>query len=521
MRQDDEIEDLFRSAFTDFEVAPPPSIKEAIDREIGLMQPRKRRGGWWWAFSLIGFLFVASACYFIYRSMGNTDSQLVAESDSTQAKTSSNYNNQDAAVAGKGQRKSGADGASEKTTTAGQSPVSAGDENIERNRQSGNPMRETAASKSDQQLQKDKQVNYKKSAQSKSGKVTKPDAGKTKNQSNTNGASKKGSWRFGKGKSKAGVKAKSGPTDGNPGILNASSATGGGGTAEPGNMDASTLGTVDTKDPEKSVASPAKGDSTKTVIDSTKQVNPVTPPDAGKGKQEDNNKANWLLSLRGGPTFWPGESADGIQKNKGWAVQAGISRTFWGKSGLSSGLELESWRESLKKVETTTKKEFLFTVDVPIYDPQNPDSIIGYDLDSIYATHSKTSVLENKNQVFAVNIPLYFRYSEPIIGNFIMDINAGVVLAYQKSVNKMVPIPPDGAPPLETDTATAFGSVPQTTHSFGAKLIFQPHLRYQFNQFGVSVFTNIGYDLLPAVRYEGYKPLQLFGTIGVGLHWEL
>lgn len=496
MKEHDEIEDLFRSAFTDFEVAPPPSVKEAIDREIGLAE-RKKRGGWWLTFSLLGFLCVATACFFAYRYTSSASQIKISAYRSSGTIDSSDFRSTSGNRIS-GQNEAGGPGLGDQT----------GPENA---LNGGKPDKSARAATTDKTAdagkQRHAQTPSKKPGQTTgtgskhiSSGTTKIGKGRSNNQKYTDGVFKNGDTRLGKGKSMSasGTKKASGLQDGKTKNVTSSP------HADSLEGSLATAG----QDPPNTVTPPAEMDSSAKVVDSTKSVNPAATDVAGKEKPKNESNTDWLLSLRGGPTLWPGQTKEGIQKTNGWALQAGISRNFWGNYGLSSGLELESWRESLSKIETITTKTFLFTVDVPIYDPQNPDSIIGYDLDSIYATHTKDTLFENKNQVFSLSVPLYFRFSQPVIGNFIVDINAGVVLGYQKSVSK-------------TGSGSLSGSVPQETHAFGMKLVLQPQLRYQFGQLGVSVFTNLGYDLFPAVRYTGFRPLQLFGTVGVGLHWKL
>jgi hypothetical protein len=531
MKKHDEIEDLFRSAFTDFEVAPPPSLKEAIDREIGF-PANSKRGGWKLGFLLLALLFGAAACLFVYKSV---QGRLMNASVVSAAYDENMQEQADPLAALKSSKlyKVPADS----TTQPG--PVN------ERKIPADKQEETVSQSAVDRPANKYTDKAGRKSASStmsagKTGNVQQQGAHSSKWKKRTAGTSNPGSQQYGgggksgkatsktyaagksgKGTSQLGKGQSGGKGPGKRSKSNKSSkpttvvtsaqgqtlpVDGGSGTGVSG--DGNLLGTSGTPsagiDPD-TAKTPA--DSTqKTPVDSTETasaVKPGTPAADAKKKQEPGS---WLISLRGGPTFWTSDKKAGYEKLNGWALQTGITCHFWGSYGLSTGLELESWREVVKIEKPLNIKTFLFTIDVPIFDPQNPDSIIGYDLDSIYATDTMPKLLENRNQVLSINIPFYFNYSHSIIGNLMFDCNAGIVLGYQKTRILAV----------DTEHHT-----PQETQAFGVKVVLQPQLRYQFDRLGVSVFTNLGYDLSPAVRYEGYKPLQIFGTVGAGLHWKL
>lgn len=80
MKEDQNIEDLFRASFENFEVAPPPSVKAGIDSEIG----NGKRKRIWWISSIVLLLLMTTGGWMLYTSSAVTGTKktLAAEQSS-------------------------------------------------------------------------------------------------------------------------------------------------------------------------------------------------------------------------------------------------------------------------------------------------------------------------------------------------------------------------------------------------------------------------------------------------------
>jgi hypothetical protein len=129
MKDERNIDDLFRSSFEDFEIAPPASVKNEIDRKID--GKRSSRKFFWWFFALLLLVSAGTFAGFFYSSSNSANDRRIANTissdpaDGTSGQQSSdpsvgNEGNDESPTAGSGQAAIIKDGTAVSTASSGQ-----------------------------------------------------------------------------------------------------------------------------------------------------------------------------------------------------------------------------------------------------------------------------------------------------------------------------------------------------------------------------------------------------------------
>jgi len=107
--------------------------------------------------------------------------------------------------------------------------------------------------------------------------------------------------------------------------------------------------------------------------------------------------------------------------------------------------------------------------------------------------------------VTSFGLPVYVGYSYKVGNHLYFEESIGAIFSYQQAKQK----------------SSNFSLPDPTIRTMGVKIAIRPQIRYQFNCFGVSLSSNMGYDLLPALNWNGITRSRYYPDIRVGVHFML
>ncbi|MBI1836740.1 MAG: hypothetical protein HYR91_05690 [Flavobacteriia bacterium] len=234
-------------------------------------------------------------------------------------------------------------------------------------------------------------------------------------------------------------------------------------------------------------------------IDTTKKEDPLT------------TQYNWMASIRFGTGFgsnyFPVKPAYNLTERNGYFLNIEASRLLNSKISIASGINLEKTENKFTYTYSDIDSTIIGydTSYIPIIDSNG--STIGYTevLNPNYSLLQKMMNLNNVYSVFNLSIPLYFGFTQKINTHAYFDLNAGLMLNYQ-SVK------------LSSGSKGVYDPV---IRNFGATICLRPQFRYQFNQFGISLNSLLGYSLNPALNWGDVARKRIYTNFGIGLHYNL
>lgn len=501
MKEQDNIEHLFKSTFDDFAVAPPASVKASVDRAIAARRKKKFIG--WFSAGVIAFvlLFVAGISMLDNERHEQRLAQQETAASGQQPNTTGFSQNTSSGPAGpKSPAVSASDSSARQTQPSGEPSA---DHTGKASAGKDKPARTAHASESTSPNGSGKApVKTRRAASRKAGKSSgssrkASDRAVKRNKSNKRKASASG-------KQLADNPFKSTDMAGNGGPTKGLSATGNGAeTANVNGNNPTNAVTPETK-PKEGKTDPVAAQDTARVVPADSSVAEATPEPEIKKKALENSL---LFSLRGGPEFGFNKvkNTDNVPKSLsekgGFFIQAEATYLFGSKWGLTSGLNYDRRTENLSGAGYKDSIYHLYQTEY-IYDTAQViiDSII---------TVTDTSVLvpatmQNSYKLYAFSLPVMFAYSLELSPKLNLDLNAGALLSLQGS----------------KVTSSGFDQG-VTVNKFGVKACVRAQLRYQFSQWGVSLNTNFGYDLIPVNSWQGITRSRTYFNAGLGVHYLL
>lgn len=453
MKERDEIEDLFSSAFSDFEKMPPPDLKSAIDERLFTIPEKKRKKGYIWIMSVVALLIGVLWFGYAYFDGSNQKEQLVISSSAFS----------DSTAKGSG---SGQDGQRDKKSVIVDENGTA-TESKEKVKDGSNTL-------------------------SVQGKERVHDA----NQSETVNAS-------GRGKQKGGLKAKKGSkekttTDKNvndqlsetvnehpfntPGVTEVNN------PVNDVSDDNSAQGTESDKKDDVAVADAESKDTDTTQPEIKQDPTPQLP------LAEDNSKKNWSLTLLAGPTYGlskldrPSSPEYFMKETVGFAASVESSFMLGQKWGVTTGLDFNTRTDIFyREVMDST---FIGQAYDYIYDTQVVDSVIDSVLVDVYENSGIVSEEQQRISHFSVAVPVYFTLAFPLSSKLNLELNGGMRFSYVS--NKL--------------SSNDFSLPVPTFKSVGIRATLRPQIIYRMdNGMGIGGYLNTGYDVIPAVQWESIK----------------
>lgn len=517
MKEDNNIEELFRSSFGEFEVTPPPAVKQGVDRAIAAA-PWYRRSGWLW---LLLLLPVAGIALFFLLNDGNgkaegsprTASAVVADSDSNSdsgasggpsGKSGSNASASSASGKPEGDRNNrsasvqhnnaGSNDATQNTSQRNRSGASS----AQKNRVSGKQRVSGGRGASDRPAGTN-------SGAGKSGSRSGVNPAGGQGQDDPSKSSASGNNKGGNnGKGSADTKGGNGTAQNDPLALNGGDQQGGnadpkGGQTDPPKQD------PPKQDPPKEDPKndPVKNDPPTDTVpkkwkpDST--VKESLPGHNSKKKKDDTDEKLWYASIYAGPQLsFNAKPPAGytLDEKLSFRVSGEINRSLIGGYGLTTGLGHNSWSETFTFYSESYDSTYLYTDSVPIYGiPQFPDSITGYDYVDIYDTDTTVNSASQQTAVRTFFIPLYVSRHFEFGDTWGMLANAGAVFNFYK---------------VTGDSAN--------TKDFGMTVSGRVHATYRWKNWMFSAGVAGGWDMSMPATYAGYERKRYWITPQAGIH---
>jgi len=492
MKEQNELEQLFSSAFDGFEVTPPSHLKAAIDESLFASKtPIHKKRGFIWLFPLIGFFFIGSFITLSFNArnhstkIGNSSSpQLANQTTYASAKDSKTVNNtENKTINTKNQP---AESKGNQSKMANEQHQFSGVNNTQKNKVEGKLI--------------DVKNTVKTSGLSRKGgfknAINQPTkTSKTQTSKTQNSKAQKTKEKAQKASERSNV-----IDDFTKEKLNDNIALAGNSTEDSATEAKSTdLSKNEEKakenqnEKQEDVASTndAQNGLDKSVVSSGSV-------DSGSNKSSGGAPSKWSIGLYTG-TFL-GVNSLSANSNNYYEINspAGFNSSFEVNYGLSNkwsittGLSYSTFNERISAViYDTTFIPNGTTVEYIYLNPALQDSIIDSIVTVNYITEIAKSDAAQKINYSVFSLPIYGSFAIFHKGNWSSSLMAGVRLNYNKvTVTNLY----EGIP-------EALISTPEIKQ-FGLSAALRPEITYSFGKFGLGVYLNTSFDLIPITRWS-------------------
>lgn len=487
MKEDQNIEDLFRASFEEFEVTPPSSVKAAIDSQI---QGGKRKRIWWIS-SVVLLLFLATGGWFLIGTAGTgTTSAKTTQSASVK-------NPEGVQQLGSNEQHGSESFPNEAVTTSGKQQVAP-----ESNAFNGtthppkSPKNTTVFTKKKEQYDRIAPKNKRPKSYSEytdyiakkklpkkekgilvvsppdeeyvaaTNKVFESDFNGTKVNGNPTSPVKKSG--------KAAVKEMQTP--------------------------------VSTQLAERAQVQPHQSEAETITVQS--DSNQVTKGTAGKDdKMKPATDPEWMVSVFAGPQWGINaiteDPAFEFKEKPSLYFSAEISRNLFKGFGVTTGAGFHARSENMTYNQFSYDSVYVGMDSTAITDPNNTDSIIGYDYFDVYQIDT-TKVQQTNNYSFqSVTVPLFINRHFSFTEQWGMLVNAGAVFQFNNIKNTKENVTPAPLP-----------------NRFTISPMLRVHATYTVNNWMFSAGLNTGIDLRNAIDYSGIDRKRFFLTPQFGVHFR-
>lgn len=497
MKENDEIDDLFRSSFDDFSVEPPPHVKISIDEKIDFK--RKIKGGYYkgFIFSILSILLIGSV-YLLNSSKSEKNLSASTETTTNESNVS---------------EKESKENVSTEEELIPNNVISKSKEPVYiKEEQKSTSINSTAKPSKTAEKLKSTTPSKITSTSTPSKIISSTSAVTTKTTVNSarTASNKKNALATKKKKRKRNTS----PKDIYPASKNVTNSENPEARKEikvEGKENEISSNLVENKSTSPLETTPLITP-TKTAIDSVNNIensislieskSDSTIEAADELKQIPISK--WRLSSHVGQATFSNkigfENEYSIKENNSIYFNIEATRLLKNKCNATFGFQANQYLSDLSK-STSVTSYFQNGVDSIGFDTTLNVVISVPNFDTL-----QTNVVAHQHySVSNFSIPLYFGYTQKIYKNIFLDATAGALIGYQSA--KLI--------------ANDLNLIAPTIHSFGVKACIRPQLRYQFNRFGVSVSSNFGYDLIPTLNWNGINRKRSYVEFGVGLHFNL
>jgi hypothetical protein len=496
MRETDDIERLFQESFEGFEVIPPASVKAAIDKGI------KRKTGLIWWLSALFLVLIAAAGYFALNARSNQKNSS-AEIASAQHSDSPNQN-----------------GSKQNTSSnpITHPPLSHSQSNI--------PSKNNFNSKSpsDKLFGQNKNTNNSTNPDNKSKKTStskKTEATSKAKLSKTQKNSSKGE------QTKTNSKIKAQPANNlkqfpiNKQIKGTNQKQ----KLLPDKKPVSAPGpeVVDNSNPKSPGKQPEQKEMNLTSLDPDKKPypnldsartltneSPQTVDKPQNDSKDDSNKDenNWTLSFYAGPQFdiWRTRTQDEeLAMKPSFRTSLEINRNLPFNFSVSTGAGYNKFEEkySISYIQSIDSV-YVGTDTIPIFDQQNPDSIIGYNYIDNYTADTTKGTRSNTFNTTAISIPLHLRRTFELSDKWVVMTDLGASFNFYK-----------------TTKSNSSDSIPLESgiNSFGINASMRLHAGYKLNNWMFTIGVNGSLYLKTPVIYDGLANKRYYFSPQLGIHY--
>jgi hypothetical protein len=489
MKEQNELEQLFSSAFDGFEVTPPSHVKAAIDESLFASKtPVHSKRGFIWLFPLIGFFFIGSFITLSFNTRNH--STKISNSSSTQLANQTTY-----ASAQDGKTVNNTE--NQTINTKNQHAESNGNQSKMANQQHQfSVVNNTQKNKVEGKLKDVKNTV-------KTGELSKKDGFKNAiNQPTKKSKTQKSITQKTKEKTQKASERSNVIDDVTKDKLNDNIALNGKSTEDSATETKSTdlskneeKAKEDQNEKQEDVAST---NDAQNGLD--KSVDSSGSVDSGSNKSSGGAPSKWSIGLYTG-TFL-GVNSLSSNSNNYYEINspAGFNSSFEVNYGLSNkwsittGLGYSTFNERISAViYDTTFIPNGMTVEYIYLNPALQDSIIDSIVTVNYITEIAKSDAAQKINYSVFSLPIYGSFAIFNKGNWSSSLMAGVRLNYNKVT----------VTNLYEGTPEAMISTPESKQ-FGISAALRPEITYSFGKFGLGVYLNTSFDLIPITRWSEF-----------------
>lgn len=499
MKEQNELEQLFSSAFDGFEATPPHSVKAAIDESLFAGKtPVHAKRGFIWLFPLIGFFFIGSFITLSFNSrihstkINTSSSQIANQTTYTSTQQNTTLNNTENQLIDT--KKQPTKSISNQGEIAKEQHQFFGINSTQKNKGEGKLTDVDHTSNSSKSAKKSGLKN-----------ASNPSAKKSKTQLSKRDKTKQIAQ-------KSSVRSTVN-NDATKDKLNDNFTSAGKSTE---NSATETTSSVNTENEVKSEGEEkVKNEDIASTNEKQKEV--ITSMDSTKSSIQQTQIAplaapsKWSVGLYAGTLL--GVNSLNANSNNYYEINspAGFSSSIEVNYGLNSkwsiatGLGYSTFNERISAViYDTTLTPNGMTVEYIYLNPALQDSIIDSIVTVNYITEIAKSDAAQKINYNVFSLPIYGSFSLLNKGNWNSSVLAGVRLSYTKtSVTNFY----EGIP-------EALISTPEVKQ-FGLSVALRPEITYSFDKFGLGVYLNTSFDLIPITRWSEFdkKRFDLGGGV--------
>lgn len=231
--------------------------------------------------------------------------------------------------------------------------------------------------------------------------------------------------------------------------------------------------------------------------------NSVSPADQ-KARDKKDNSYNWQASFYGAilPVINTGttDGAFGVESAAMRSVSAELQRKFLGQWAVSTGFNYAKRTEIFSQTNSETSTYYVGTDSVPI---MQGDTIVGYEYYENYDTTVYSLTYHHNKVTQSFGIPLFVGRSFTFGKTWGADLQLGGIVQFYK--------------------VSSSGDVESTEPAY-TKTGFQGFVRlnatYTWNRFAFSAGLNGGYDFKPSVIYSDFRRKVVYLGPQIGLHYR-
>jgi hypothetical protein len=505
MKEQNELEQLFSSAFDGFEVTPPSHVKVAIDESLFASKtPVHTKRGFIWLFPLIGFFFIGSFITLSFNTRNH--STKISNSSSTQLANQTTH-----------------------ASTQERNTVNNTLNNTENQLIDTKKQHTKAISNKVEMAKKQHQFSDINNTQNNKGKgkftdvnytsTTGISAKKAGLKNTSNQPTKKSKTKKSRANNYQQAAQKSSERtnvieDVREDKLNDNFASTGKSTDEDSATDTKPTDSPTNEEKAKENLNEkseevASTNEKQNVLDKT--VDSSGSSNTGSNKSSGDAPSKWSVGLYTGTFF--GVNSLSATSNNYYEINspAGFNSSFEVNYGLnnkwsiSAGLGYSTFNERISAViYDTTFIPNGTTVEYIYLNPALQDSIIDSIVTVNYITEIAKSDAAQKIKYSVFSLPIYGSFTLFNKGNWSSSLMAGVRLNYNKAT----------VTNLYEEIPEALISTP-IVKQFGISAALRPEITYSFGKFGLGVYLNTSFDLIPITQWSEFdkKRFDLGGGV--------
>lgn len=217
----------------------------------------------------------------------------------------------------------------------------------------------------------------------------------------------------------------------------------------------------------------------------------------------------WELELYAGPSFGyntlRGDGApSSLKEQNGMYASLEALYPIAGSWSVSAGIDFGQRRDQLSVSGFSNDSVFAGNQEVIVYDStQVPIDTLYY---PIYDPVQKEVQFSGMVRQYSIGIPIYVRYKLKLAGRLGLDLAVGARFSYMKYTNESeVP----GIP------------YPDRYRQFGINASFRPELVYRFPKMAFGLYGRFEYDFMNGMEWNAIKRTRLSYGLGLCLRYKL